>query len=146
MKHTLTRTFATGCLLLAAAQLSAAEVYTWRDQKGRTTYSDVPNRLQPARSNLLNVRTHSVSQPVQPQTAAQPDSIYEQQRQLNDKIAQANQQIDEQNKKIEEANRQTNEDNCNAARLNRQFAETARSANRDALIQRYEADIGKYCN
>ena len=121
--------------------------YTWKGRNGGNSYSDVPRRLQPEHSGIVNIRTHSVSPAaVKPASAAGTGSLAEQQVKLNDQIAMQNKQVEEQNKKIEEENRQRQEDNCKAARLNRQFAETARSNNREALIQRYESDVKRYCN
>ena len=133
-------------VLCSSGALAADSVYTWKNGKGNS-YSDTPNRLQLDRSNVMNIRTHSVSPAaVKPASAAGTGSLAEQQAKLNDQIAMQNKQVEEQNKKIEEENRQRQEDNCKAARLNRQFAETARSNNREALIQRYESDVKRYCN
>ncbi|MCP1659599.1 DUF4124 domain-containing protein [Neisseria perflava] len=132
---------------LSAPVLQAAEVYTWKNRSGSNTYSDVPNRLQPALTGKINVRTQTVSLPAAASgNTAKSGSIAEQQQQLNNKITQANKQIEEQNQKIAEAARQQKEDNCKTAQLNRQFAESARANNRSALIQRYDSDIAKYCN
>ena len=128
------------CTLCASAAFAAGDVYTWKGRNGGNSYSDVPRRLQPEHSGIVNIRTHSVSPAaVKPASAAGTGSLAEQQAKLN-------KQVEEQNKKIEEENRQRQEDNCKAARLNRQFAETARSNNREALIQRYESDVKRYCN
>ena len=135
------------CTLCASAAFAAGDVYTWKGRNGGNSYSDVPRRLQPEHSGIVNIRTHSVSPAaVKPASAAGTGSLAEQQAKLNDQIAIQNKQVEEQNKKIEEENRQRQEDNCKAARLNRQFAETARSNNREALIQRYENDVKRYCN
>ena len=72
-------------------------------------------------------------------------SLAEQQRALNDKIAQKNVETDKRNKEIEEANRKNRESSCKTARLNRSFAESLRT-NREAAIQRYDADIAQFCN
>ena len=136
------------CALCASAALAAGDVYTWKGRNGGNSYSDVPRHLRPEHSGIVNIRTHSVSPAAPKSAASSPDagSLAEQQARLNDQIAMQNKQVEEQNKKIEEENRQRQEDNCKAARLNRQFAETARSNNRDALIQRYEGDVKRYCN
>ena len=135
------------CTLCASAAFAAGDVYTWKGRNGGNSYSAVPRRLQPEHSGIVNIRTHSVSPAaVKPASAAGTGSLAEQQAKLNDQIAMQNKQVEEQNKKIEEENRQRQEDNCKAARLNRQFAETARSNNREALIQRYESDVKRYCN
>ncbi|WP_416190595.1 DUF4124 domain-containing protein [Neisseria sp. CCUG12390] len=147
MKPIPTYTFLTVALLALSATVSANSVYTWRNANGNPTYSDVPNRLQPARSNTMNVRTQTVYQPAKPVAPEQTEgSIAEQQNQLNQKITEANKQIEAQNQKIAEENQAMKDDNCKAARLNREYAESARSNNREALKQRYDADIEKYCN
>ncbi|ASK26721.1 DUF4124 domain-containing protein [Neisseria chenwenguii] len=145
MKTKLTRLIL-ATVAFSAVTLPAAEVYTWKNSKGGTIYSDTPNRLRADKSGVMNIRTHSVSQPQAPAAPETAGSLAEEQGKLNDKIVQANKQIEEQNKKIEEQNRLQKEDNCKAARLNRQFADSARTNNREALIQRYEADVNKYCN
>lgn len=147
--------------LLVPSTGFSSEVYTWRNQNGHTAYSDVPQRLQPTRSHIMNVRTHTVYQAAtSAQTAASSGSLADQQSQLNkkaaniskkveeqnQKISEANKKIEEQNQKIAEQNQQQKDDNCKAARLNRQYAESARTNNREALKQRYDEDISKYCN
>ena len=134
--------------IFASAQLSAAEVFTWKNRNGSNTYSDVPRNLKPAHANMVNVRTRSVTPaaPEQPAAPADGNSLADQQKQLSDEIARQNKQVEEQNKKIDEENRQQKEANCKTARMNRQFAESARVANRDALLQRYDADIAQFCN
>ncbi len=144
----ITRTVCTAVLacLLLPAQFSAAQVYTWKSKNGSTSYSDVPQNLKVSNASTVNVRTRTVTPPPAPQAAEGEGSLADKQKQLNDAISQENKKIEEQNKKIEEQNRQQKEDNCKTARLNRQFAETARVANRDEFIKRYDADIGKFCN
>lgn len=142
MKTSVTRTgFVAVSLLLAAAPLSAA-VYTWKGADGRTNYSDSPPQLRVERTATMNVRTHQVYQP-EIAAASAPMSEAEQ---LNSKIEEANRQIEAKNRKIEEENRQRMQENCQAARLNRQYAESARVANRDALVNRYNSDVNKFCN
>lgn len=132
------------CLLLQG-QVAAAEVYTWKSKSGSTSYSDVPQNLKVSNASTVNVRTRTVSLPSAPK-AEEEGSLADKQKQLNDAISSENRKIEEQNKKIEEQNRRQKEDNCKTARLNRQFAETARVANRDEFIRRYDADIAKFCN
>ncbi|PSJ80833.1 DUF4124 domain-containing protein [Neisseria iguanae] len=147
MKTTLTYTLLTLCFSLTAAAASADSVYAWRNTNGTTTYSDVPHRLQPARSNTMNIRTHTVYRPIKAVASEQTEgSVTEQQNQLNQKITEVNKQIEAQNQKIAEDNQAMKDDNCKAARLNRNYAESARTNNREALKQRYDADISKYCN
>ncbi len=133
--------------VFASAQLSAAEVFTWKNRNGSNTYSDVPRNLKPAHAGLVNVRTRSVT-PAAPEQPAPADSqsLADQQKQLSDEIARQNKQVEEQNKRIDEENRLQKEANCKTARMNRQFAETARVNNRADLIARYDADINQFCN
>ena len=119
-------------VLYAAGAMAGNNVYTWKSGSGSTSYSDTPNRLQPERSNIVNIRTRNVTPAVAKPEHAQEGTLSEQQAKLNEKI--------------EEANRQNKEDNCRIARVNRQFAESARTANRDDLIKQYQGDINKYCN
>ncbi|MBF0804565.1 MULTISPECIES: DUF4124 domain-containing protein [Neisseria] len=145
----ITRTVYTAALLcLLPAQFAAAQIYTWKGKNGSTSYSDVPHNLKISNASTINVRTRTVTPPPAAQTAesAGEGSLADQQKQLNDAVSRENKKIEEQNKKIEEQNRLQKEDNCKTARLNRQFAETARVANRDEFIKRYDADIGKFCN
>ncbi|WP_165090988.1 DUF4124 domain-containing protein [Neisseria yangbaofengii] len=146
MKTTLTYTLLTLCLSFTAATASTNSVYTWRNTNGTATYSDVPHRLQPARSNTMNVRTHTVYQPAKAAAPAPNEGSIAEQDQLNQRITEANKQIEAQNQKIAENNQAMKDDNCKAARLNRDYAESARANNREALKQRYDADISKYCN
>ncbi|MDO5640194.1 MAG: DUF4124 domain-containing protein [Neisseria sp.] len=135
--------------MLASAQLPAAEVFTWKNSNGANTYSDVPRNLKPAHANMVNVRTRSVTPAAPAQPAAPADggnSLADQQKQLSDEIARQNKQVEEQNKKIDEENRLQKEANCKTARMNRQFAESARISNRAALLQRYDNDIAQFCN
>lgn len=133
------------CLLLPA-QPAAAEVYTWKTGSGSNSYSDVPRNLKASGAATVNVRTRTVSPPSAPKAEEGAGSLSEQQKQLNDAISQENRKVEEQNKKIEEQNRRQQEDNCKTARLNRQFAETARVANREEFVKRYDADIARFCN
>lgn len=146
MKTILTRSLWALFLPLAAANVCADEVYMWKTLNGHTAYGDAPPQLQPARTRTLNVRSHTVYRSAPKAFELnETASLSEQQNALNDKISQANKQIEDQNKKIEEANRQNQQDNCKMARLNRQFAESARAHNRSALLQRYDSDVNKYC-
>lgn len=132
--------------LLASQGVYAEEVFQWKNTRGNNSYSDVPNNLRPSQSTQINMRTHKV---VPPATASVPAtdnlSLSEQQRLLNDKIAQQNAETDKRNKEVEEANRKNRESSCKTARLNRSFAESLRT-NREAAIQRYDADIAQFCN
>ena len=134
MKSSVLKTCLTAALLSSAALTGAAEVYTWKGTSGNS-YSDTPNRLQPKRSGVVNIRTHNVKPAVAPAVAAS-EPVAE----------QPNEQVAEQNKQIEEQNRQNKLENCKIAKINRQVAESARLANRDSLIKQYQNDVNKYCN
>ena len=135
-------------ILGISAGEGAKEVFNWKDG-GVNTYSDVPRNLQPARSNLMNVNTQTVTAAVTPAAVpsaqAASGSIAEQQLQLSQQIAMQNKATEEKNKQIDAQNRKQQEDNCKAARLNRTIAESARTDSRDALLARYDADIQKFC-
>ena len=132
--------------LLASSSLYATEVFQWKNNRGNNSYSDVPNNLRPSQSTQINMRTHKVVPPATASVPATDDmSLAEQQRALNDKIAQKNVETDKRNKEIEEANRKNRESSCKTARLNRSFAESLRT-NREAATQRYDADIAQFCN
>lgn len=141
MKSSVLKTCLTAALLSSAALTGAAEVYTWKGTSGNS-YSDTPNRLQPKRSGVVNIRTHNVKPAVAPAIAAS-EPVAEQ---PNEQVAEQNKQIEERNKKIEEQNRQNKLENCKIAKINRQVAESARLANRDSLIKQYQNDVNKYCN
>lgn len=140
MKSSVLKTCLTAALLSSAALTGAAEVYTWKGASGNS-YSDTPNRLQPKRSDVVNIRTHNVKPAVTPAVAAS-EPVAEPKEQ----VAEQNKQIEERNKKIEEQNRQNKLENCKIAKINRQVAESARLANRDSLIKQYQNDVNKYCN
>ena len=141
MKSSVLKTCLTAALLSSAALTGVAEVYTWKGASGNS-YSDTPNRLQPKRSGVVNIRTHNVKPAVAPAVAAS-EPVAEQ---PNEQVAEQNKQIEERNKKIEEQNRQNKLENCKIAKINRQVAESARLANRDSLIKQYQNDVNKYCN
>ncbi|WP_066570310.1 DUF4124 domain-containing protein [Snodgrassella sp. CFCC 13594] len=130
--------------------VSAQEVFSWRDRRGYNAYSDTPRNLTPAETRMFNVRTQTSVPSVSPQTtanaASDPGSLAEQQAQLSQQVAARNKAIEEQNKQIAAENKKKNETSCKTARLNRQAADSIRSNNRDALIQRYEQDIKQFCN
>ena len=101
MKSSVLKTCLTAALLSSAALTGAAEVYTWKGASGNS-YSDTPNRLQPKRSGVVNIRTHNVKPAVAPAVAASEPVV----EQPNEQVAEQNKQIEERNKKIEEQNRQ----------------------------------------
>ena len=133
-------------LLLIAGTVSANDVYNWKSNRGTSSYSDVPPNLKYGRTQKLNVRT-STSAPAAPvaKAASGEASLIEQQAKVNQQINEKNKEIEEKNKQIEEQNKQQQADNCKTAKLNRSFAESARTANRAELIARYDQDISNYC-
>ena len=98
-------------ILYAAGAMVGNNVYTWKSGSGSTSYSDTPNRLQPERSNIVNIRTRNVTPAVAKPENAQEGTLSEQQAKLNEKILAQNKQVEEQNKKVEEENRKNKEDN-----------------------------------
>lgn len=94
MKSSVLKTCLIAALLSSAALTGAAEVYTWKGASGNS-YSDTPNRLQPKRSGVVNIRTHNVKPAVAPAAAAS-EPVAEQ---PNEQVAEQNKQIEERNKK-----------------------------------------------
>lgn len=94
MKSSVLKTCLIAALLSSAALTGAAEVYTWKGTSGNS-YSDTPNRLQPKRSGVVNIRTHNVKPAVAPAVAAS-EPVAEQ---PNEQVAEQNKQIEERNKK-----------------------------------------------
>lgn len=121
----------------------AVSVYSWKDNKGITAYSDTPNGLKIKGTNTLNVRTQTVSIPRHGQPTL-PTSIADQQVMLSQQIAAQNRQVEMENAKIKAERDKIREENCRNAQSNRKLAENAR--NRDQLITKYEQDIAANCN
>ena len=94
MKSSVLKTCLIAALLSSAALTGAAEVYTWKGASSNS-YSDTPNRLQPKRSGVVNIRTHNVKPAVAPAVAAS-EPVAEQ---PNEQVAEQNKQIEERNKK-----------------------------------------------
>lgn len=138
------KTLAAAVLMLAAAQSGfALEVYNWKSANGVTVYSDAPKNLRIKNTKVMNVRTHTSHA----QTNAMPpvpESLADQQAMLSQKIAAQNRQIEQQNAKIAADMQKAKEENCRTAQSSRKLAEGAR--NRDQLVQKYDADIERYCN
>ncbi|MDO4878523.1 MAG: DUF4124 domain-containing protein [Neisseria sp.] len=160
-------------VLLSAAHASYAavknnEVYRWKDKASVNTYSDTPRKLTPSDSTIINIRTNKVIPPatstVQPAAVTtvgdpaatpgmgggavagkEPPTLADQQKMVNDQIAEQNRAAEKRNKEIEEQNRQAEEANCKTAQMNHSFAQNARTNNREALLERYSQDIAKYC-
>lgn len=143
-------------LLLGSGHLMAEDVYNWRSERGVNTYSDVPRNLRPQSSNIVNVRTQT-SRPA----AAPPSQQQNQLPQIQggqgeisaaDLRAAANRvaeeearKLEEENRKVREQNEATQASNCNVAKLNLQYAQTARVENRDQLVQQYQNNVNAYC-
>lgn len=138
-------------LLSSVMIVNAAEVFTWRDSRGNTEYSDTPARLIPAKTQKFNVRTHATT-PLNPPPKSEPiaesdsDSWTDQQALLNRKIEEENRKTAEQNKKILEQNKKNREEACKTSQLNRKIADNLRTNQRDALIKRYDDEIRNNCN
>ena len=143
--------------LLVSGSVSAAssEVYRWKEKSGVNAYSDVPYQLKPTASTTINIRTNKVTPPanstVQPAsvtTVGDPNaapSLAEQQARVSEQIAQQNKEAEKRNKEIEEQNKQAEEANCKTAQMNLSFAQNAHTDKRDALIQRFNQEVAKYC-
>ena len=143
--------------LLVSGGVSAAssEVYRWKEKNGVNTYSDVPYQLKPTASTTINIRTNKVTPPVnstvQPAsvtTVGDPNatpSLADQQAKVNEQIAQQNKEAEKRNKEVEEQNKQIAEANCKTAQMNLSFAQNARTDKREALIQRFNQEVAKYC-
>ena len=143
--------------LLVSGSVSAAssEVYRWKEKSGVNAYSDVPYQLKPTASTTINIRTNKVTPPanatVQPAsvtTVGDPNatpSLAEQQAKVNEQIAQQNKEAEKRNKEIEEQNKLAAEANCKTAQMNLSFAQSARTDKREALIQRFNQEVAKYC-
>lgn len=143
--------------LLVSGSVSAAssEIYRWREKSGVNAYSDVPYQLKPTASTTINIRTNKVTPPanstVQPAsvtTVGDPNatpSLADQQAKVNEQIAQQNKEAEKRNKEVEEQNKQIAEANCKTAQMNLSFAQNARTDKREALIQRFNQEVAKYC-
>ena len=143
--------------LLVSGSVSAAssEVYRWKEKSGVNAYSDVPYQLKPTASTAINIRTNKVTPPanstVQPAsvtTVGDPNaapSLADQQAKVSEQIAQQNKEAEKRNKEIEEQNKQAAEANCKTAQMNLSFAQNARTDKREALIQRFNQEVAKYC-
>ena len=143
--------------LLVSGSVSAAssEVYRWKEKSGVNAYSDVPYQLKPTASTTINIRTNKVTPPanstVQPAsvtTVGDPNatpSLADQQAKVNEQIAQQNKEAEKRNKEVEEQNKQIAEANCKTAQMNLSFAQNARTDKREALIQRFNQEVAKYC-
>ncbi|MCX8749670.1 MULTISPECIES: DUF4124 domain-containing protein [unclassified Snodgrassella] len=148
MRHKILKMSLAVVLMGSTIMAGAVEVYTWRDKKGVNEYSDAPVQLTPAKTQRFNVRTQVVTPLAAPQPSAQAgsDTLTEQQAQLNRKIEEQNKKTDEQNKRIEAQNKKNRESACKTAQMNRKMADSLRTNNRDALIQRYDEDVRLNCN
>lgn len=159
MKHNISISILLASSLLVSGSLLAKEVYTWRGQSGVNSYSDVPRNLRQAGSGVVNIRTQTVT-PIAPPA---PDgtsgnqlpqiqgnqgevSAAELQAQANQRMLEENRQREEANRKTQEANAATKANNCNAAKVNLQYAQTARVENRDQLIRQFQDNVKQYCN
>ncbi|MDO5357413.1 MAG: DUF4124 domain-containing protein [Conchiformibius sp.] len=122
---------------------AATPVYSWKSGNGVTSYSDTPKNLRINQVNVLNVRTQTAHTAKQGMPAV-PESLADQQALLSQKIAAQNRQVEEQNARIAADMEKAKQENCQTAQSNRKLAEGAR--NRDQLVQKYDADIQRYCN
>lgn len=144
-------------LLTFSGSLMAEDVYNWRNARGNNTYSDVPRNLRQEGSNILNVRTQTTRPAAAPagQNQNQMPQINGNQGEIsaadlqaaaNQKAIEENKAAEEENRKLREQNEATRVSNCNVAKLNLQHAQTARTNNREQLIQQYQNNVNTYCN
>lgn len=143
MQRTLT-VLAAAVLLASASHASAKKpvVYSWKTVSGSTAYSDTPYHLRLNNTNTVNIRTQTVR--AKSARPVVPESLADQQAMLSQQIAIRNRHVEEQNAKIAAEMQKAKQENCQTAQSNRTLAESAR--NRDQLIQKYDADIKRYCN
>ncbi len=131
---------------------AASDIYTWKNGSS-STYSDVPRSLQTEGVNKFNARTNTVKpatvakektdadEPANPNESTD-EALARKQAKLNAEIAAFNKKTVEENKAKEKENKDAN---CKAAQFNLQNIQSARSANKDALVQRYNEDVKRYC-
>ena len=155
MNKKLTLLAACAATMLFSGSLMAEDVYQWN---GRSpTYSDVPKNLIPASSNIVNVRTQTSRPAVAPPGQQQNQlpqvqnnngeiSAADLQAMANQKQMEENQAREESNRKVIEDNNAARASNCNVAKINLQYAQTARIQNREQLIQQYQNNVNQYCN
>lgn len=134
----------TALVLLAALSNAAianeVQVFNWKTSKGSNAYSDTPHKMQMGRSNVVNVRTGTITPPA-PAEKPRPTNALEAQQMANEMIAEENRR---QQEAAAEQARQIKADNCKTAQMNRANAENAR--NKNDLIPKFDAAIAQYCN
>ncbi|MDO4434074.1 MAG: DUF4124 domain-containing protein [Alysiella sp.] len=118
------------------------QVFNWKTDKGSNAYSDTPNNMQMGRSNVINVRTGSVTPP-EPAKPAAPTNVVEAQAALNEQIIAENQRREEAAAKLAA---ETKADNCKTAQMNLDMVNKTNARNKADLIPKYNADIAKFCN
>ena len=155
MNKKLTLLAACAATMLFSGSLMAEDVYQWN---GRSpTYSDVPKNLIPASSNIVNVRTQTSRPAVAPPGQQQNQlpqvqnnngeiSAADLQAMANQKQMEENQAREESNRKVIEDNNAARASNCNVAKINLQYAQTARIQNREQLVQQYQSNVNQFCN
>ena len=134
----------TALVLTAVASMAIAQdvqVFSWKNSKGNNAYSDVPNNMHMGRSNVINVRTGTVTPPPMAVNNNAPITLVEAQQQLNEQIAAENKRREEEAAKRAA---EIKEENCKTAKMNRANAENAR--NKAELIPKFDAAINQYCN
>lgn len=125
--------------------LTDTEVFQWKTRRGTNAYADTPRNMIMGESNVLNVRTKTVTPPT-PTTigGGNPNmSLADQQALLNQRIAEENKKNQEEYAKQQA---ETKAENCKTARMNRDMIDKTNASNRAELAPKYDADIAKYCN
>ena len=129
-------------VLAATAGAADTEVFSWKSG-GSTVYSDTPVNMKMGQSNVVNIRTGTVTPPAPREPSIENLSLADQQAVIAQRIANQNKQIEDANAKMVA---ETKAENCRAARLNLETVEKTNARNKNQLIPRYNADIAKYCN
>lgn len=118
------------------------QVYNWKSNDGSNVYSDTPKNMQEGESNVINLRTGTVTQAIE-QPPKEPLSLADEQAKLNERIIAENKRREEENAKMIA---ETKAENCKTARMNLDIVNRSNAVNKDVLIPKYNSDIQKYCD
>lgn len=142
MKSTLVWTF---LLALLGSSAASAEVYVWKDEAGKTVYSDQP----PPSANARRMNTRA------PAPASAP--VKESKKAADKDASGENARIAAENAKVAEANAKIREQNCQNARTQLATVQTnsrirmpgsnalASDAQRNELIAQAQANVQIWC-
>ncbi|BBH14202.1 DUF4124 domain-containing protein [Chromobacterium haemolyticum] len=144
MKSTLVWTF---LLALLGSSAASAEVYVWKDEAGKTVYSDQP----PPSANARRMNTRA------PSPASAPAPAKESKKAMGKDASGENAKIAAENAKVAEANAKIREQNCQNARNQLASVQTnsrirmpgsnalATDAQRNELIAQAQANVQTWC-